>query len=463
MAEEVAPVAIGGPAERDEFVAWHGKGRRVSDEEFAPKELLDGSVAEVVAILERGETGRDAFRGFVLLQPVKAVSALRRLASRDRWPAAIWQGFFWTASALRERLKSEPRFQDYVARVLAAAPNELFATVGSAAGGFVKDLAENYGLDREQELQVLWNKAWTGIGQCEPEVLGLDDPLTDALNHLAGKLAEAALIRLWKHEPGVGTGLPALVRPYFDAIGVDPNGQLGRVMLATRLYHLYAIDPDWVRDHMIARLNPARSEEAVALWSAYGWSPTVGPDLVRAFKEPFLEVLCDGAEGGQTEERLASLFMAICLEGPSELSEDEIHRVIGSMSEAALITVLDSLKGRLTGGPDPAGAGLAREGGPMAPEILASRCGSEHVGHVGADAGTCSWNAAMRFRMRPHGRWSICDRWTGTASIASVRTGRHSNIRIGCCGFLIEWWMRRPAGSPTAYAWPDSRWVARRE
>ena len=352
LAEEVAPVAIGGPAERDEFVAWHGKGRRVSDEEFAPKELLDGSVAEVIAILERGETGRDAFRGFVLLQPVKAVSALRRLASRDRWPAAIWQGFFWTASALRERLKSEPRFQDYVARVLAAAPNELFATVGSAAGGFVKDLAENYGLDREQELQVLWNKAWTGIGQCEPEVLGLDDPLTDALNHLAGKLAEAALIRLWKHEPGVGTGLPALVRPYFNAISVDPNGQLGRVMLATRLYHLYAIDSDWVREHMIARLKPARSEEATALWSAYAWSPMVGPDLFQAFKEPFLEVLCDGPEGGQTEERLASLFMAICLEGPSELREDEIHRVIGSMSEAALITVLDSLKSRLTGGLD---------------------------------------------------------------------------------------------------------------
>ena len=58
-------------------------------------------------------------------------------------------------------------------------------------------------------------------------------------------------------------------------------------MLATRLHYLFAIDPDWVGEHMIPRLDPGSSEEACDLWSAYGWSPTVGPDLLRAFKEPF--------------------------------------------------------------------------------------------------------------------------------------------------------------------------------
>ena len=351
LAEEMDSGRGDAPDERDEFAVWH-EARWVRDEEFAPRQLLDGSVAEVVALLEQGEMGRDEFRGFVLLQPVKSVSALRRLAERGKWPGPLWQGFFWSASAILERLKSGSRFQDHVARVLAAAPDELFAKVGPAAGRFVKDLAEKYGADREQGLETLWTKAWSGVGDTRPETSDLDDPLTDALNHAAGKLAEAALIRLWKHEPEFGAGLPAPVRPYFNAIGTDRNGQLGRVMLMTSLYQLFTIDPDWVREHLIARLSPARSEEASALWSAFGWSPTVRPDLLRAFKGPFLETMCGGLDGGQTEERLTGLFMAICLDGPGELSEQEVQRVVGSMSEAALTSVLKSLKDRLTGDSD---------------------------------------------------------------------------------------------------------------
>ena len=138
-------------------------------------------------------------------------------------------------------------------------------------------------------------------------------------------------------------------RPYFDSIGADPAGQLGRVMLATRLHPLFAIDPEWAREQLVARLSRTRSGEAATLWAAYGWSPRVGPNLLRAFKEPFLEVLCDSTTVGRTERKLTGLFMAICLDLPSELTAQEIHRVVDSMSEDALETTLDSLKNRLRG------------------------------------------------------------------------------------------------------------------
>ena len=349
LADEGARDPEDGVEDRDEFLSWHSEGRWVSVEEFAPNELLEGSVDGVVAILENEEVDRDAYRGFVASQPVKAASALVGLAERGKWPASLWQGFLWEVAREGEGSNDDSGLQEEVARLLAMAPDELFAGVGSAAADFVKDLAEGYGTDREGELAILWFKAWSGIGGSERENGELDDVLTDALNDAAGKLAEAALIRLWKYETKAGEGLPPSVGPYFDAIGLEPDGQLGRVMLATRLYHLFAIDPGWVREHLIARLDPGRSEESAALWSAYGWSPNVGPDLLRAFKQQFLEMLCDGPAVGRREGNLTGLFMSICFEAPGELTAEEIHRVVGSMSEEAMKTALLCLGNRLRG------------------------------------------------------------------------------------------------------------------
>ena len=345
--EYVAPAAD--DDERDEFLVWHGEARWVGDEEFAPKELVEGSVADVVAALEEERVGQNGLRGLVVLKRVKVASALRRLAKQGVWPANYWQGFLWHLAEPRERKGQPARLLDHVAGILAEAPDGLFNETGSAVAGFVSRLAEAYGIDREDDFGLLWTKAWTGKENVEPETVDLGDPLTDALNHPAGKLTEAALARLQKYEPEVGAGLPGAVRRYFDAIGEDPDGRLGRVMLAMRLHYLFAVDPDWAREHIIARLDPGRSQEAPSLWSAYGWSPSVGPDLLRAFKGPFLEVLRMEEPEYRKLGNLRSLFMTVCLEAPEELTEQEIRGVVDALPEKGLKTVLGSLKRRLTG------------------------------------------------------------------------------------------------------------------
>ena len=78
----------------------------------------------------------------------------------------------------------------------------------------------------------------------------MGEALTNALNHPAGKLAEAALTRLRKYEPLTEAGIPVDVGPYFDAIGEEPGGHLGRVMLATRLHYLFAVDPDRILGYL---------------------------------------------------------------------------------------------------------------------------------------------------------------------------------------------------------------------
>ena len=99
-------------------------------------------------------------------------------------------------------------------------------------------------------------------------------------------------------------------------------------MLATRLYYLFAIDPDWTTEHLISRLNDGQSQEAADLWSAYGWSPSIGPNLLSAFKDPFLQILQNEALVGQKHGNLISLFMTVCMEAPGELTKEEIRSVV---------------------------------------------------------------------------------------------------------------------------------------
>ena len=350
LASEYQPPPQGEPIERDEFTVWHGAARWIGEEELAPDDLLAGNVDDIATALENESIEQNAFRGLAEAKPVMAVRALRRLTSDDKWPSMYWQWLLWTTAGLAERPKPNARLQKHVAQILAKAPDELFTGVGSAAAEFVKGIANACETDREQEFEKLWTRTWNALGMGDAaEIVDSDDPITDALNDPAGKLADAALSRLQKYEPKAGDGLPAPVRPYFDAIAASPNGHLGRVMLAMQLRYLFAVDQDWAERRLVPLLSLGDSAEATNLWYAYGWSRTIGPDLFQAIKEPFLEVLRDGEIGARAKHNLTTIFMAICLETPNELTQEELRSVVDSMTEQDLKTVLGCLTQRLTG------------------------------------------------------------------------------------------------------------------
>lgn len=344
LASEVVPDMGGDLHDRDEFTFWQGEARLIGDEEFVPPGLQRGSVADFVAAIKDSGIGREGYRGLALSQPVKAASALRRLADEDEWPTECWNGFLEAFHRLCSGPKRRARLRAFVGQLVSSAPDWFIADVGSNVAHLVKDLAEDFGTDREQELHVLWARAWSVVGQNHTTIGDLDDVLTDAMNQSAGVLAEAALVRLWKYKPKPREGLPPPVRPYFYAVDTEPKGHLGRVMLATSLQGLFAVDPKWAREHLVSRLSPADSDEARDLWAAYGWSPTVGPDLLEAYKGPFLDMLCRPDGGGRRTRSLRGLFMDISLEAPGMLAPEDIRRVVGSMSAEGLADALWGLK-----------------------------------------------------------------------------------------------------------------------
>ena len=331
-----------------EFARRQVKPRWIGDEEFAPRDLLDGTAADVAAAIKDEGIDADQFRGLARLQPGKAAEALEQLGDEGRWPAEFWQHFLWSMPYSSEGEGVDSGLQQRVAGLLVRAPDELFEEIDATAADFVMGLAKEYGAEREQEIEILWARAWRAVGRRRPAAIGvLEEPLTDALNDPAGRLADAAMNRLSKHGPGVGDNLPAPVRPYFEAIAGEPNGHLGRVMLATRLHYLFAVDPDWVGERLIPLFSAGQSQEAGNLWYAYGWSQTIGPDLLLALKDSFLAVFREGEINARTEHNLTLLFLVICLEAPNELTDDEVHGVVGAMSEDGLETVLAGLRDRL--------------------------------------------------------------------------------------------------------------------
>ena len=323
--------------DRNEFLPWTDF-RWVDSREEAPPELVEGTADELARTLSGGKIDEWPFRGLIKRQPDKVTLAFRRLAERGEWPERYWKHFLWLVPV---------QGAEEVVQLLAYAPDDLFSRVDSAAASFVNELAEKYGIDQETKLRRLWDKAWEGApGAASSSV----DLLDRALSNAMGRLAEAALVRLWKYAPTFGGTLPAPVRPYFDKIARDPKGYWGRVRLVRRLYDLFGIDPDWNREHLIPLLDPAHpAGEAHSLWSAYAQSQKAGPDLLGAFKDSLLKILKSLETVSHHRDGLVSLFIAVCLEAPNELTGEAIGDVIGSFSDEPLQAVLDNMTHRLNG------------------------------------------------------------------------------------------------------------------
>ena len=337
---------------REEFLVWTGGGW-IGPEELVPADLLEGDADAIAAAIREETIDAEAFRNLAAARPQVAGDALVQVSGEGRWPAPFWQGLLWSIPHAPEQPDDITELREGIADTLINAPEALFEEIGAAITSIVEERAKAWGTEQEEDFERFWTRAWKGAELSEPvKVVGIDDPMTDAVNHPAGKLAEAALERLSKYKPQVGKKLPEEVQPYFDAMGDSAHGHFARVMLAARLHYLHAIDAEWVEENLVPYMRPRETEEAASLWYAFGWSRTIGPNLLQVLKEPFLEALQDGEINAQATENLTIIFMTVCLEAPDELEDDEVRGVVDSMTEDALTTVLAHLRGRLRGEPE---------------------------------------------------------------------------------------------------------------
>ena len=338
-----------------DFDEYHGvfsesKAEIVRGDDRRARDLLGGPLADLRRALCSGseQFGGEDLDAVVRGDARRVAEALRECAQEGEYPPEPWWRLMSHLAAIRREGSAATEVENGVSQVLSAAPEDLFLSVKTAAAELVRAVGEAWDSGRESEFRVLWKKAWISAASDVGSDNG--DAVSHAINHGVGKLAEAALFRLWKHEPPPQSGLPASVRFYFDTIAASSEGHPGRVILASRLNVLFAIDPTWTEMALIGRLDPAASpSEAIGLWAGFAWSPRVGPNLLQAIKGSYLAVLARDDLPSRTKRGLVGLLVAICLGIPEELTQGEVRAAMDELSEKSLCVTLRSLKRRLAG------------------------------------------------------------------------------------------------------------------
>lgn len=328
---------------RDEFSSWIGEVTSGPPDEFGKNrpEIFPAKI--LAAKIAGGAYSAQQFEGALRVSLIQCLFSLIRLARDDQWPIDHWGELVWRIGNMNSDEGQKVRMRTLSA--LFDAPDSLVRGLGTRPARMLRDVSREVLAEDEQKFLRLWDFAWDAVG---PTQMKEDwDRMTQALNDSAGVLAETALSRLWLYDPKVNKGFPPAVRPYFDSIGGKPEDLLGRVILVRLLNNLFLIDPVWTRRFLVDTMSNVDTPEAKDLWTAYGYSPRISPNLLSAIKTPFFEILKRYDDEAKTDDNLVSMFMSVCLDLPKEFTPGEIRDVVQGLPEAALAQIAHVFDRRL--------------------------------------------------------------------------------------------------------------------
>jgi hypothetical protein len=172
-----------------------------------------------------------------------------------------------------------------------------------------------------------------------------DDPtegdwVSLAINRSMGRLATAFFDALFGRELRVGSGIPEDLRPRLERL-VSPGecrNRPARVIAASRLSYLFAVDPEWARTWLLPSFDWVDEAEALGVWQGYAWQPRLQERLWRALKPHFLPAFAPERLqrlGDMGQNRLAEMLMVIGIEfGVREFSRREARGAVRSMPQS---------------------------------------------------------------------------------------------------------------------------------
>lgn len=252
---------------------------------------------------ERGDT-LDAWREMVASDWGKMEAVLRGIAERRGPDAELWAS---TLAGLRTKAASADPDENVLA--LVADMDEVLAAdpaVSSAAAYLLESVASSsqFGQTPLDEFWRAFDKIASGVSIDDSNARHPqeNDWVSVAINTSMGNLALAFLNAMFAQRLVVGGGIPSELRQrYIWLIGQgDQRHRPARIIFASRLSYLFAIDPGLTRSHLLPFFQWERNgTEALAVWQGFGWQPHFDPLLWSELKTDFLECF--------TEERIARL------------------------------------------------------------------------------------------------------------------------------------------------------------
>jgi hypothetical protein len=282
----------------------------------------------------------ESWRQLVGMEPDRGIAILEMLSGgKSGGPPDIWRA---TLSGLRERAK-EDDLRTRLIEILSTVPSVLFDQFEYSRS--VADLLDSLrsSLAKERQVESFWGLFDRALGASEDDPENSDEPesgewVTLAINRSLGRLATAFFSAIFAYQLKASDGIPIEHRERLDQlVGFKRRDhRLARVIAASRLPYLFAVDPDWTRATLIPSMDWANEDEATALWQGFAWQPRLNAELWGEIGKPFLDSFTPDrmARLGDSERTMAQLLMLAGVVFPEGLPSEQARAAIMAMSPA---------------------------------------------------------------------------------------------------------------------------------
>ncbi|MBR0871381.1 SIR2 family protein [Bradyrhizobium tropiciagri] len=277
--------------------------------------------------------------------------ALCVLAQEGVWPADRWRDALqaWSDDSriLRSWRYAAPLVRNMPDAVMRDSAHSL--TWWMEAASKVIDRHEAILLDLCRRVQALPLEPNTGIRENDEPI---KDPVSEAINHPIGHVAQA-LLNLWlKRNPNDNDLLPEDIEPFFTQMSDVRIERFrhGRVLLASRLIALFRVDRPWTEKHLLPLFDWEGSRnEAKGAWEGFLWSPRLYRPLLIAFKSQFLSTADHYGELGEHGGQFAAFLTYAALDPVEGYTSTDFRTAIGILPQEGLHEVARALSQALEG------------------------------------------------------------------------------------------------------------------
>jgi len=335
--------------EKEDFPTWMEM-RSGFETDYTADALLDQSDEKIANILVTHDDHRrgllDSWRRAVSQEPRRGLAVLELLFEREYYQKDVWSSSF---RGFRE-VEVEEDLHVRLLTLINRLPEDPIHSLADSLSSLMGAIAQIKGEAFWDVLLDQWDRLWPAT--MDYPSMADSDPLTTAINHPAGKLAEVLFYLLGSEDLSRHGGIPTELRSRFEEI-IEQEGEaarLARVIIASHLAVLYFLDPTWTEENVVPLFDWASTEKASSAWEGYLWSPSMRPDLWSAMKAHFLRTFEHLDLFERTAQRnLAALLAAVAIEGEHTLTDDEARQCLRQMDDQGRTDVAQWIVDRLQG------------------------------------------------------------------------------------------------------------------
>ncbi|ALA88235.1 hypothetical protein YH67_18935 [Stenotrophomonas maltophilia] len=283
------------PGDQAHFSFYSQSGWRTLDsvdDEVRLQSMTAAEIVEQMATLSRDDA-LDDWRQMVASDWDKMMAVLRGVAERAGPDPELWAATLW---GLRTKAASATPGEDVLSLVAGMDAQLALDPRVAAAASYLLESAASSAQFSEMSQEGFWrafDAVFPGVAQDDANTRHPDDHdwVAVAINTSMGNLALAFLNALFARRQVVGAGIPAdLTARFIHLLGTGEARHLpARVVFASRLSYIFAVDPELARLHLLPNFMWDRDEtEALAAWQGFGWQPHLDPLLWNEIKTDFL-------------------------------------------------------------------------------------------------------------------------------------------------------------------------------